>query len=252
MIIGILGVGHLGRILAEALLAAGHAPGALLLAPRGQAAQLARQHGLALAADSAALVAAADVVLLAVRPRDAVSAVSGLPWRAGQRLISACAGVKLASLAEPQARGARLHRIMPLTAAAQAASPTTLFPADTEVVNLLSAFGPVICLESEAEFETATVCAAVYGWVQKLVGLTAEWSVAQGMAPDAARQLAALTTVAAGRNVAGSTAPMAQLLEELVTPGGITERGLDVLAEGGAMTAWIAACAAVKARLSTA
>jgi pyrroline-5-carboxylate reductase len=248
MVIGILGVGHLGKILVEALVAAGHQD--LLLSPRGKAAELAKLHGLRQAADNAALVKASDLVILAVRPKDALAVVAGLPWRAGQKIASACAGVKLADMAAVVPDGVSLHRIMPVTAAAQAASPTTVFPADDDLARMLEAFGPVLPLGSEAEFETATVCAAVYGWMQKLVQITAEWSVAQGLPEASARQLAALTAVAAGRNIAGSTTPMGQLLTDLVTPGGITEKGLTLLEARGALAAWDEACEAVKDKLA--
>ncbi len=248
MVIGILGVGHLGGILAEALWTAGQRD--LMLSPRGKAADLAESHGIRLAADNAALVAACDLVILAVRPGTAVAAITGLPWRAGQRIVSACAGVKLADLAAVVPDFVRLHRIMPLTAAAQAASPTPLFPADVELEHLLAAFGPVLTLGSESEFETATVCAAVYGWIQMLARITADWSVTQGLPEASARQLAAMTAVAAGQNLAGSTAPMDRLLSDLATPGGITELGLNLLRARGAVAAWEEACGAVRDKLS--
>lgn len=243
--LGIIGVGHLGKILAEAWVREGRRD--LILTGRGKGAEVAARLGLAVA-EAAGVVAGAEAVLLAVRPKDAVAAVRGLPWRAGQVLLSACAGVKLADLAAVLPEGVRVHRIMPLTAAAQGASPTTVYP--DGVQDVLAAFGPVLPMPSEAEFETATVSAAVYGWAQRLVQVTADWSAAQGMAPDAARQLAALTFAAAGQNIAGSAAPMERLLAELVTPGGITERGLQVLDAGGAITAWQAACEAVAGRLA--
>jgi len=250
MILGVIGVGHLGAILVEALLDAGHPATDLRMTARGKAAGLAARHGLTLAPDTAAVVAGADVVILTVRPKDALAAVAGLPWRAGQKLISACAGVPVASLAAVLPANVPVYRIMPLTAAAQKASPTTLFPADPAVAGLLAAFGPVVQLATEAQFETATVSAAVYGWVQRLVQVTADWSVAQGLPLDAARQLAALTTVAAGRNIADSPLPMDRLLAELVTPGGITEKGLHVLDAHGVIPAWTAACDAVQAKLA--
>jgi pyrroline-5-carboxylate reductase len=147
-------------------------------------------------------------------------------------------------------KGVKVHRIMPVTAAAQAASPTTLYPADDDLARLLMAFGPVLPLGSEAEFETATVCAAVYGWIQKLVQITADWSVVQGLPEASARQLAALTAVAAGHNIAGSTTSMEQLLTDLVTPGGITEKGLNLLEARGTLAAWEDACGAVRDKLA--
>lgn len=248
MIVGMIGVGHLGGILAEALLARGHPPESLRLTARGKGAELAACHRL-FAGTAEEVVAAADLVFLVVRPADAAGAVAGLPWRKGQRLVSACAGVPTAKLAATLPAGVAVHRIMPLTAAAQAASPTVVYPADAEVEALIAAFGPVVPVASERDFETATVSAAIYGWLQKLVQSAAEWSAAQGLPEATARRLVALTAVAAGRNVEASPQPMEDLLCELVTPGGITELGLEILAKAEAPAAWEAACEAVLARL---
>jgi aryl-alcohol dehydrogenase-like predicted oxidoreductase len=74
-------------------------------------------------------------------------------------------------------------------------------------------------------------------------------AAAQGLPPDAARALVAHTFAAAGQLIAEKPAPMADLLLALITPGGITERGLDVLRAQGVPEAWDAACDAVLARL---
>lgn len=248
MNIGMIGVGHLGAVLTEALLTGGLAPSDLHLTARGKGAALAARLGCA-SAPPAQVVAASDLVLLVVRPADAVATVAGLPWRAGQRLVSACAGVPVAQLAAVLPPGVAVHRIMPLTAAAQGASPTVLFPADPAVEAVIAAFGPPVAVGSEEAFEIATVSAALYGWVQRLVQVGAEWSAAQGLPPDVARRLVALTAVAAGRNIDGSGQSMPDLLRDLVTPGGITELGLQVLDRQGVPDAWEEACAAVLTRL---
>lgn len=247
MRVGILGVGHLAAALAAGLLRSGLEPEQLRLSPRGRARELAERHGLVVAADNRDLVDGAEVVLLAVRPADAAAAVAGLPWREGQVVISACAGVPLAGLAVAPARAVRA---MPLTAAAINASPTACFPPLPAAVAVLERLGPVVALASEADFEVATVNAAVYGWAQDLIRRTAEWSADQGPQAEAMRRLVALTFVAAGRLIAEKPEPMTQLLDELVTPGGITELGLDVLAAGGQPALWQAACEAVLARLA--
>lgn len=244
--LGFLGVGHLSAALLAGLVRAGHAPERILLSPRGRAAELAARHGFGLARDNADLVTRARLVVLAVRPADAPGAVRGLPWQADQLVISACAGVPMAAL---EVGPARLMRIMPVTAAEVGASPTACFPDLEEAREVLEAFGPVVPLTSEAEFQLATVTSAVYGWVQDLVRQTADWSVAQGLDPAVARRLNALMFSAAGALVAGKPQPMDQMLHELVTPGGITERGLQVLAQGGVAEQWRAACDAVLAKL---
>lgn len=247
--IGFLGVGHLAEEIITGLLRSGLAAGEMILSPRGHGPQLAKHHGITLAPDNAALVAAVDIVLLATRPSDAVAAISGLGWRHGQILVSTCAGVPLAVL-QASVGPAEVMRIMPLTAASIGASPTTVFPDLPAVRPLLARLGSVIPLAHEAEFETATVSAAIYGWAQKLIGLGLGWSVAHGMAPETARQLAAETFVAAGRMIAERPEPVEALLHSLATPGGITECGLKVLEARGAEAGWNAACDAVLDKLT--
>ncbi|WP_377288277.1 NAD(P)-binding domain-containing protein [Rhizobium sp. SG2393] len=246
MKIGFLGVGHLAASVITGLQRSGIDPSTVLLAPRGKGQALAAAHGFALARDNADLVARADLVFLAVRPADAASAVAGLPWRAGQVLISACAGVPIAGLA---AGPASIVRAMPLTASEIGASPTVFFPDDPMARALLSRIGPAIALTGEAEFEIATVNAAVYGWAQDLIRQSAVWAAAAGGDAETMRRLAALTFVAAGRMMAEKDDPMERLLADLVTPGGITELGLDRLDAAGQPAAWRAACDAVLARL---
>ena len=247
MIVGILGVGHLAASIITGLLRASVAPASLLLSPRGQASALSARWGIPLAADNDDLVTRADIVLLSVRPVDAPAAVQGLPWRSGQTLISFCAGVALGRL---DARPACVMRAMPLTAAAINASPTVCFPAFEPGVAMLEKLGPAIPLASEDEFELATVNAAVYGWAQALIRQSADWATARGGDAGAMRQLTALTFVAAGRLIAETDRPMEALIGELVTPGGITELGLHVLAREGQPQAWHAACGAVLQHLS--
>lgn len=248
MTLGIIGVGHLARSILAGLVRAGHPPADILLSPRGGGPDLAGRHGFVLAPDNAALVERSDIVLLSVRPADACHAVQDLPWREGQVLMSACAGVLRASL-QAAASGARVIRIMPITAAEQGASPTLAFPLVPEVQPFLDAIGSTIALDSEAQFETATVSAAVYGWAQALIRTGAVWNAQNGLDPSVARQLAARTFVAAGLMQTDESQTMDATLASLCTPGGITEAGLQSLQQSGVPEAWEEACALVLRRL---
>ncbi len=92
MILGFLGVGHLATSVVEGLLRSGLSASQLLPSPRarGRHSPSARSRGRC---DNADLVRRSDIVFLAVRPADVALAVGDLPWRAGQLVISACAGV---------------------------------------------------------------------------------------------------------------------------------------------------------------
>lgn len=249
--IGFLGVGHLARCLIAGFLKSGLPADQLMLSPRGQAKTVAADHGIEVAPSNAALVEACDIVILAVRPANAADAVAGLPWRADQALVSACAGIPIATLAD-HAGAPRIVRIMPVTAASVCASPTVCYPAPTDIIDLIARLGPVIPLSAEGDFETATVSAAVYGWVQKLIQVSSDWASAQGMPSDSARQLSAGMFSAAGQIVAASEEPMKDLLAHLATPGGITELGLNHLEAEKVDQAWTGASDAVLDRLTKA
>lgn len=247
--IGFLGVGHLAEEMIAGLMREGSGELEPILSPRGYGPRLAERYGLVLATDNAALVDAAEIVVLATRPRDAVAAIAGLPWREDQILVSACAGVPIADLAAAAAP-AQVMRIMPLTASSIGASPTTVFPDLAPVRPLLRRLGSVIALDDEGQFEAATVSAAIYGWAQSLIGLGHDWALAHGMGPEASRQLAAATFIAAGRMIAERPEPIGALVESLTTPGGITERGQMVLDAQDVPASWTAACDAVFAMLT--
>ncbi|MEM8877398.1 MAG: pyrroline-5-carboxylate reductase dimerization domain-containing protein [Pseudomonadota bacterium] len=248
MRLGIIGVGHLAVSILRGLTSAGWNAEDILLSPRGQAQKQARHNGFEIADSNADLVHRSDLVLLAVRPADARNAISDLPWRSGQVLMSACAGVPLAVLSEA-AGAAAISRIMPITASELGASPTLAYPMRPEIEPFLTAIGSIIPLTNEDQFETATVSAALFGWAQALIRHAADWSTDHGLDEHAARQLVARTFVASGRMIAEKDASMADILDSLCTPGGITEAGLIHLNMEGVPDGWRGACDLVLEKL---
>lgn len=248
MKLGVIGVGHLAKSILAGLLRAGVPARDILLSPRGHGPDMARAHGFGLARDNAEIVQTRDIVLLAVRPGDAAGSVGGLPWRDGQVLLSACAGVPIARLTDV-AGPARVVRVMPITASELGASPTLVYPLLPQVQSFLDAIGSTLALDSEDQFEVATVSAAIYGWAQDLIRISAEWGARHGLDPELARQLAARTFVASGRMQAEQDAPMRDILARLCTPGGITAAGLQHLEQQGVPVAWDGASDLVLRRL---
>ena len=248
--LGILGVGHLAGYLVSGLAQAGDAH-TLLLSPRNQArsSRLATAFGVQVATDNRAVVSACDLIILATRPKDACGAVTGLPWRRGQLLISVAAGVSLARLS-PLVEPAGVVRALPLSAAAIGASPTALFPEEARARALLAKLGSVHVLEDEHQFQVASVFGAYYAWLFAIAGEAAVWARQAGLNPQLALSL---TTGCLG----GAAAMMAsapdndprKTLQALATPGGITEAGLEVLQSRAGMAAWRQACDAALARL---
>jgi pyrroline-5-carboxylate reductase len=248
--IGLLGVGHLSAYLVPGLLR-GIAAERLRLSPRNAetSAALAGRYGLTVAPDNAALIEDCDVVLLATRSPQAVEAVAGLPWRAGQTLVSVCAGVQLADL-PPAAAPAAVDRAMPITSASIGESPTSLYPDLPAARAVLAPLGPILAMPDEAAFEAASVSGAVYAWTHALVGDMAAWAAEAGVPADLARDLMAQTfRAAAGMVRAHPERPVEAMIRELATPGGLTQAGLDILREERAFEAWRAACEAAFAKV---
>lgn len=248
MKIGIIGVGHLAGSILSGLLRSGIDPANLILSARGRGAELAEQHGFELASDNDELVSETDIILLSVRPGDAQAAVQELPWRESQVLMSACAGVSILDLADLVAP-ATVVRIMPITAAELGASPTIVYPMVPDIQPFLEAIGSHIVLDNERQFETASVSAAIYGWVQALIKTGTDWSVENGLDPDIARQLMAKTIVASGRMQGEKPETMEALIKSLCTPGGITEAGLAHLETKDVANAWEESCSLVLRKL---
>lgn len=246
--VGILGVGYLGECLVEGL-ALSDTP--MLLSPRSadRVAALAARHAcVSVAADNAEVVAESDLVFLAVKPADIARVAQGLPWRAGQRAVSIAAGIRLQTIAEAVAP-AKAFRAMPIAASRIARSPTAFHPPDKGAETVLARLGSAHPIETEAEFETAGVFGAFYALTYAYVGEAADWAAANGLEGGAARALAArMAEAAAAAILQAPAARPQQLLDDLMTEGGITEAGLEVLQATGALPRWSEALDASLAR----
>ncbi len=249
-VLGILGVGHLAEYLVLGWRRAGIAH-EILLSPRGaaMAAKLAAEQDCAVAPDNETLVASSDVLVLATRPAHAVPAATGLPWRAGQTVVSVVAGLETAALA-PAVAPARLVRTMPITCCAIGESPTVMYPEDRVTRQLFEGLGRVLAVPDEARFTTASVFGAYYGWVFALIEQSARWAAEAGLEPALARDLVAQTVKgAAAMALARPEESLAEIIAGLATDGSITKHGLDRLIDAEAFGPWQAACQGVHDRL---
>ncbi|MDH3466934.1 MAG: NAD(P)-binding domain-containing protein, partial [Gammaproteobacteria bacterium] len=245
------GVGEFAEFLIRGLVRS--RPGTdIILSPRSatRSQRLAAEHGCVVAVSNAAVIEVAGVVVLATRPLDVEAALSDLPWRRHHTVVSVAAGVSIERLTAMVAPATPVMAML-VNAAAIGASPVSMYPHNAAAQRALSSLGNIIALPNAATFEAASVLGAYYGWVFAMMANVAEWCEQQGIADTVARELVAGTVRAAAAMVrARSGDAIAVMVEELRTPGGLTEHGLQYLDEREALTAWSDACAAVLARLS--
>ncbi|MDF1749239.1 MAG: pyrroline-5-carboxylate reductase dimerization domain-containing protein [Alphaproteobacteria bacterium] len=235
--VGIIGVGYLGECLVEGL-ATTKTP--MVLSPRNaeRVARLADRFGCEVAASNNEVVERADLIFLAARPGDIAASAQGLPWRKGQRVVSIAAGISLDSFRSAVAPALAI-RAMPIAASRICKSPTAFFPDDPMAADIFNRIGTAHPFEDEAQFGTASIFGAYYALTYAFIGEASGWAETKGLKPVAARQLAArMVQAAAAVIIDSSDRSPRDLLDDLMTPGGITEEGLRVLEETQAITQW--------------
>jgi len=244
--IAFIGGGNMARSLIGAQLARGVPPAAITVAePRAEAREaLAREFGVPTFSDNAAAIAAADCVVLAVKPQvmHAVCAALAGPLRgANPLLISIAAGVRIAQLERLLGDGHAIVRCMPNTPALVGAGAAGLY-ANRNVdagqralaERLLDAAGIVRWIDDEAQMDTVTALSGsgpAYFFL--LVEAMEDAAVQLGLPRDTARALAAQTCLGAGHMLADGTETATELRKRVTSPHGTTAAALDVFEQGG-------------------
>ncbi len=259
--IGFLGAGRMATALAKGFVSAGRCvPGGLYASDvsKGARDQFARDTGGQVSASNADIVAAAEVLVVAVKPDQVAEVLGGIRGQLEKRhlLISIAAGVNLARL-EECAPGARWVRVMPNTPALVGASAsayalgTEATRADAAVVQEM--FGSVgLALEVKEKLLDAVTglsgSGPAYGFM--MIEAMADGGVAAGLPRDVAQRLAAQTLLGAAKMVLETGQHPGALKDAVCSPGGTTIEAVHELEKAGLRAALIGAVrvAAEKAR----
>jgi pyrroline-5-carboxylate reductase len=248
--LGIIGVGELAEFVLRGLRRAGdNRP--LFLSPRNaeRAARLAPTLKAMVLASNQAVLEMADLILVAVPPKDVYATLSALNWEDRHILICVAIDVTAAGLQEAAPK-ATIVRAMPSSCLELNRGATPLYPGEAQAAALFGTIGEVAVLESEAQFETASALAAYYLWSFAMMDAVADRAIAEGLPALAARRLTAgLTAGAAAICLDQPDQPLRTTLERYALPGTMTRQGLEVLEAGGGVSAWPAALDIAIARM---
>ncbi|MBI2823117.1 MAG: pyrroline-5-carboxylate reductase [Planctomycetia bacterium] len=257
---GFVGAGRMATALARGLLAAHLARAEEMVAadpsrPAGE--QFGKATGARLAATNRDVLAASDVVFLAVKPQQIDEVLAELRGHAtaGHLVISIAAGVPLARLAAGLGPGPRLVRVMPNTPClvASGASGYCLGPgattADGELVGrLLAAVGRAYPVDESLMDAVTGLSGSGPAFVYMMIEALADGGVRVGLPRDVALALAAQTVRGAAEMVLATGEHPAVLKDAVASPGGTTIAGLAALESAGARAAMIAAVEAATRR----
>jgi pyrroline-5-carboxylate reductase len=238
--IAFIGAGRMSTAMATGLLNRGFPPAhlrAVEIQPQA-AAQFMAATGVAPANQAAEAIAAAAIVIVAVKPQQAQAALAPLrSLLADKLLLSIAAGLRLADLAT-WTGCSRIVRAMPNTpaligegAAAYALSEQATDADALAAEAILGAVGFACRVEEKLLDAVTGLSGSGPAYVFDFIQALADGGVAAGLPRDLARQLAIRTVLGAARLLLESDRHPAELRDQVTSPGGTTARGLAVLEE---------------------
>lgn len=227
MKLGFVGCGTIAAAMIAGLSEAGRGD-AITVSPRGveiAAALAARYANVTVAADNQAVLDAADVVVLAVRPQIAPAVFAELRFRPDHRVLSVIATLSLDTLHSAVAPAATITRAVPLPSVARRQGPTAVFPANEEIVDLFDALGTAVTLDAEDEFDVFSAATATMASYFAFADTVSEWMARQGVAGGSARRF--VVDMFHGLDGTADADPeksFATLADEHQTLGGLNEQ----------------------------
>lgn len=264
---GFIGAGNMAGAIVRGAIAAGTDPASLILtSAHDSAARLAAQTGARHEPDARALAAAADVVVLAVKPRvvPAVAArISDALAASRPLVVSLAAGIGLARLESLLPEGARVVRAMPNMAAGVGQSMTALTAgaaadeSDLAAARaLMDSVGRTVLIAEEDFPVFVGLAGSAPAFVFTFIDALARAGVLGGIPKARAVEIVAQTVLGSARAVqveaaaradGGAGRTPADLVDAVCSPGGTTVAGLVAMERAGFSSAVIEAVRAVVA-----
>ncbi|KNX43003.1 Pyrroline-5-carboxylate reductase [Roseovarius tolerans] len=179
------------------------------------------------------------IVLVAVKPQMMGDALPVMRDRGnGDTLfVSVAAGTPISAFQQALGGQTPIVRAMPNTPAAVGRGITAIIgnahatPEQLDLADmLLQAVGQVVRLEDEGQMDAVTgLSGSGPAYVFHMIECMARAGEAQGLAPDLAMQLAQATVAGAGALAEAADETPAQLRQNVTSPNGTTQAGLEVL-----------------------
>lgn len=207
-------------------------------------AELSTSLGICTGTDNQAAVSEADIVVLSVKPQILQQVCTELApaLRPDSLVISIAAGIELATLQNWLGDNTALVRVMPNTPAQVLQGASGLYANDLVSAEqkalagaMFDAIGVAQWLDSEDQMHSVTALSGSGpAYIFLVIDAMEKAAIAQGIEAQSARQLAAQTVLGAAQMVLSNdeTSPE-QLKRNVMSPGGTTERAIEVLESEG-------------------
>lgn len=238
--IGFIGGGNMATSLISGLLASGLAPQQIWVSDTNQAllSQHAEQLQVNVSEDNAAVIAAVDVVVLAVKPQIMRQVIEPLASQIQQRkvlVVSIAAGISQQSLTHWLGSQVAIVRCMPNTPALVLTGATALH-ANQQVnstqrdlaENILRAVGISLWVKDEAQLDAVTaVSGSGPAYYFLLMEAMEKAALELGLDEHSARLLIQQTALGAAKIALESAESPQQLRQRVTSPGGTTQKAIE-------------------------
>ena len=242
--IGVIGAGKIGSAILRGVIRAGLVRKDQVMASDVSTAlrqAVAAELGIEVTSSNTKVCDFGDIVILAVKPQTVDAVAREIAKKLGKEklLVSVAAGVPLSRIEDHLTRGARVVRVMPNIPCVVGAGASCYAggahanAADLEKVGLiLNSFG--IGLPAEEKYLDAVTGLSGSGpaYVFLFIESLADGGVQVGLSRDVALKLALQTVYGSAKMALESGKHLAQLKDEVTSPGGTTIAGLYALEKG--------------------
>lgn len=247
--IGVIGAGTIGEALVAGLLGAGHPAGGLRVAESRpeRAAELTQRYGVRVGSPTE--VAAADLLLLSVKPQDMAAVLDEVAPLVGpaQLVVSMAAGLPCAWFEARLRPGVPVVRVMSNTPllVGQAMSVLAAGAAATEAhldlaESLVAPVGQVMRLPEDKLDAVTALSGSGPAWICYLVESMVDAGVLFGLSHEVARELAVQNVIGTGALLRQTGEHPVVLRDRVSSPGGSTIRGTVEMERAGVRAGLVA------------
>ncbi|KPB03812.1 pyrroline-5-carboxylate reductase [Bacillus sp. CHD6a] len=201
---------------------------------------LENKYGVATLENKETVVKDADVIFLAMKPKDAKDGIQAIKSYVTkeQLIVSVLAGISTEVIQDLFEQELRVIRSMPNTSAAIGLSATAIAKGsyatenDLELVqSLFSAIGLCTIVEEDQLHAVTGVSGSGPAYIYYIAEAMEKAALAQGLDMDVAKKLVSQTLIGAAHMLQETDKDAEVLRKEVTSPGGTTQRGISLLDE---------------------
>lgn len=244
--IGFIGGGNMASSLISGLIASGHAPEHIWVSDINPEtlATLATNLRVNASSSNEAVIAAVDVIVLAVKPQALKEVATSVAAQIRQKqtlVVSIAAGVPLSSLSAWLGEGVAIVRCMPNTPALVLTGATALYAnANVNVTqhnlaeSIMRSVGISLWVNDEADLDAVTaVSGSGPAYFFLLMEAMEKAAVELGLNEHTARLLVQQTALGAAKIALEADESPEQLRKRVTSPGGTTQQAIESFQQGG-------------------